>query len=83
MIPRALLLRSKGLIRRTLSMVEARRRQGVVNHVGGRCTFLALRPDRARSVLSIHGCALVERAGWLKQWIYCGCGCVYACAEPA
>jgi glycosyltransferase involved in cell wall biosynthesis len=62
--------RSKGLIRRTLSMVEARRRQGDVTHVVGDVNFLALLLDPARTVLSIHDCGLMERAGWLKRWIY-------------
>jgi glycosyltransferase involved in cell wall biosynthesis len=61
---------STGLIPRLRSMLEARRRQGDVNHVVGDVHFLALTLDPARTVVTIHDCEFMERAGRVKRWIY-------------
>jgi glycosyltransferase involved in cell wall biosynthesis len=61
---------STGWIPRLRSMLEARRRQGDVNHVVGDVHFLALALDPARTVVTVHDCEFMERAGPLKRWIY-------------
>jgi len=61
---------SKGFLGRVRSMLEARRRQGDVNHVVGDVHFLVLVLDPARTILTIHDCEFMERAPRLKRWIY-------------
>lgn len=62
--------RSKGVVRRALAVLEARRRQGDLNHVVGDVNFLALLLRRDRTIVTIHDCEFMERAGPLKRWIY-------------
>jgi glycosyltransferase involved in cell wall biosynthesis len=61
---------TKGVVSRVRSMLEARARQGDVNHIVGDVHFLALLLDPARTVVTIHDCEFMERAGRLKRWIY-------------
>ena len=61
---------SRGILPRVRSIREARGRQGDVNHVVGDVNFLALGLDGARTVLTVHDCEFLERAGRLKSWIY-------------
>jgi glycosyltransferase involved in cell wall biosynthesis len=62
--------RSKGVIPRLRAMLEARRRQGDVNHVVGDVHFLALALDPRRTVLTVHDTEFMGRAGVAKRWIY-------------
>jgi glycosyltransferase involved in cell wall biosynthesis len=61
---------STGTVNRIRAMLEARRHQGDVNHVVGDVHFLALTLDPDRTVLTIHDCEFMERAGLVKRWIY-------------
>jgi glycosyltransferase involved in cell wall biosynthesis len=61
---------TKGVVSRVRSMLEARARRGDVNHIVGDVHFLALLLDPARTVITIHDCEFMERAGRLKRWIY-------------
>jgi glycosyltransferase involved in cell wall biosynthesis len=61
---------STGLMNRIVSIVDARRRQGDVNHIVGDVHFLALGLDPARTVLTIHDAEFMERASALKRWLY-------------
>jgi glycosyltransferase involved in cell wall biosynthesis len=61
---------SKGVVGRVRSMLEARGRQGDVNHVVGDVHYLSLLLDPSRTVLTVHDCEFMDRAGPLKRWIY-------------
>lgn len=62
--------RSKGIVPRALAVLEARRRQGDLNHIVGDVNFLALLLRRERTIVTIHDCEFMERAGAMKRWIY-------------
>lgn len=62
--------RSKGIVPRALAVLEARRRQGDLNHVVGDVNFLALLLRRDRTIVTIHDCEFMERAGPVKRSIY-------------
>ncbi|HUG41337.1 MAG TPA: glycosyltransferase family 1 protein [Longimicrobiales bacterium] len=62
--------RSKGVVPRALAVLEARRRQGDLNHVVGDVNYLAILLSRPKTVLTVHDCEFMERAGPLKRWIY-------------
>jgi len=62
--------RSTGVIPRALAVLEARRRQGDLNHVVGDVNFLALLLRRERTIVTIHDCEFMERASPMKRWIY-------------
>jgi hypothetical protein len=56
---------SKGLMPRIRSAVAARRQQADVHHVTGDVTYVGLLLPRRRTVLSIHECEFLDRAGHL------------------
>jgi glycosyltransferase involved in cell wall biosynthesis len=62
--------RSTGVVPRIRSVLEARRRQGDVNHVVGDVHYLALSLDPARTIVTIHDCEFMVRASAPKRWIY-------------
>jgi glycosyltransferase involved in cell wall biosynthesis len=58
---------SRGFWRRVLNLLEAPFHQGMVNHVTGDVTYLALLLRKRRTLLTIHDCATLERpAGWRR-----------------
>lgn len=69
-IKRVASYRSKGVLPRALAVLEARRRQGDLNHVVGDVNFLALLLPRDRTIVTIHDCEFMERASAVKRWIY-------------
>lgn len=69
-VPTVSSYRSKGVLRRALAVLEARRRQGDLNHVVGDVNYLAILLSRPRTVLTVHDCEFMERASALKRWIY-------------
>jgi glycosyltransferase involved in cell wall biosynthesis len=62
--------RSTGVFPRIRSVVEARGRQGDVNHVVGDVSYLALSLDPARTIVTIHDCEFMVRASAPKRAIY-------------
>jgi glycosyltransferase involved in cell wall biosynthesis len=62
--------RSTGVIPRVRSVLEARGRQGDVNHVVGDVNYLDLLLRRDRTVVTIHDCEFLVRASAPKRWIY-------------
>lgn len=62
--------RSKGIVPRALAVLEARRRQGDLNHVVGDVNFLGLLLRRERTIVTIHDCEFMERSNAVKRWIY-------------
>lgn len=61
---------STGIVNRVRSILDARRRQGDVDHIVGDVHFLALGLDPSRTVLTIHDCEFMERATAVKRWLY-------------
>ena len=61
---------NRGLVPRLRSIFWARARQADVNHVVGDVNFLDLGLDPRRTVLTVHDCEFMERAGALKGFIY-------------
>jgi glycosyltransferase involved in cell wall biosynthesis len=61
---------STGTVNRVVSILDARRRQGDVNHIVGDVHFLALGLDPTRTVLTIHDAEFMERANAMKRWLY-------------
>jgi glycosyltransferase involved in cell wall biosynthesis len=59
-----------GVVNRFRSLLEARGRQGDLNHVVGDVNFLALALDQARTIVTIHDCEFMERATAAKRWVY-------------
>ncbi|MAT54413.1 MAG: hypothetical protein CMN32_08000 [Saprospirales bacterium] len=61
---------SSGLLRRLYNMIEARFRQGQVNHVTGDVNFLAILLDPNRTVLTVLDCYLMHVKSGLSRWLY-------------
>lgn len=61
---------STGIVNRVVSILDARRHQGDVNHIVGDVHFLALGLEPSRTVLTIHDAEFMERANALKRWLY-------------
>lgn len=61
---------SSGLLKRLYNMVEARFRQGQVNHVTGDVNFLAILLDPHRTVLTVLDCYLMHVKSGLSRWLY-------------
>ena len=61
---------SEGLVPRIRAMLWARRNQGDVNHVVGDIHFVDLLLSSRRTVLTIHDCEFMERAGLARRWLY-------------
>ncbi|GIV32200.1 MAG: hypothetical protein KatS3mg030_502 [Saprospiraceae bacterium] len=61
---------SSGLWPRIYNMIEARFRQGQVNHVTGDVNFLAILLDPRRTVLTILDCYLMHVKTGPSRWLY-------------
>jgi glycosyltransferase involved in cell wall biosynthesis len=61
---------NRGLVPRVRSVLWARAHQAQLNHVVGDTNFFALGLDARRTVLTVHDCEFMERAGSLKAFIY-------------
>ncbi len=61
---------NRGLVPRARSVLWARGHQGDVNHVLGDTNFFDLGLDPGRTVLTVHDCEFLERAGAAKRFVY-------------
>ncbi|MEX0984610.1 MAG: glycosyltransferase family 1 protein [Actinomycetota bacterium] len=61
---------TEGVVPRIRAVLWARRHQGDVNHVVGDIHFIDLLLAKRRTVLTIHDCEFLERAGVVKRWLY-------------
>ena len=61
---------SSGLLPRLYNMIEARFRQGQVNHVTGDVNFLAILLDPKRTVLTVLDCYLMHVKRGLSRYLY-------------
>ena len=60
---------SRGFIRRAYIIVEAKFRQGDVNHITGDVHFLSYLLCRRKTVLTILDCGFAEKERGLKRWL--------------
>jgi glycosyltransferase involved in cell wall biosynthesis len=61
---------NRGLVPRVRSILWARANQADVNHVLGDTNFFDLGLEPKRTVLTVHDCEFLERAGALKSFVY-------------
>ncbi len=61
--------KSKGLINRILIGLNARKKQGTINHITGDIHFIALFLSKKKSILTIHDIGIIKQGNFLKRFI--------------
>jgi glycosyltransferase involved in cell wall biosynthesis len=60
---------SKGLLKRLLIGIDARRFQGDINHITGDIHFIALFLKKSKTILTIHDIGIINQGNFLKRFI--------------
>jgi len=60
---------SKGLLRRLLIGLNARKFQGEINHITGDIHFIALFLKKNKTILTIHDIGIIKQGNFLKRFI--------------